>query len=458
MLVPRSDVEYILGEALANGGDLAELFVERRRTNTITLESQRIERVNSGLDQGAGIRILAGESIIYVFTNDLSLSGLKAAAETAGAALKERPAGRQVIKLGEIPTVEPGNRNQADIAMKVAVVQAAEKEARGRGDAIRQVMVSYGDTEQEVQIANSRGTFAVDKRIRTTLVVNVVAGDGSDVQTGYESLGGTQGLKLLTEDSVRALASRAASRALLLLKARPAPAGRMQVVLAGEAGGTMIHEACGHGLEADIVGKEMSVYAGKLGKRVASELVTVIDAPTLPGKYGSFRFDDEGTPAQETVLIKNGILQSYMYDMEWARRQGRSSSGNGRRQSFHYPPIPRMTNTYLAPGSTPPEEIIARTQHGLLVKRMGGGQVNTTTGDFVFDVAEGYLIEDGKVTVPVRGATLTGNGPQALMSVDLVGTDLGFAIGTCGKDGQGVPVSDAQPTIRIPELVVGGLL
>ncbi|MDK2855783.1 MAG: TldD protein [Bacillota bacterium] len=458
MLLTRSDVEVILGEALAGGGDLAEIFVERRRTNTISLEGERIEKVNSGLDQGAGIRLLAGESSIYVFTNDLSLAGLKTAAQTAAAALAEGKAGRRLIRLGSADDAPPPPVRKGDMRDKVAIVAAAEKEARAAGDAIRQVMVSYGDNEQEILVANTNGRVATDRRYRTTLVINVVAGDGSNVQTGYESLGGTQGLELLSVDKVRELGARAARRALLLLRARPAPAGRMAVVMAGEAGGTMIHEACGHGLEADIVGKEMSVYAGKLGQRVASELVTVIDDPTLPGKYGSYSCDDEGTPAQKTVLIENGILKTYMYDLEWARRQGKSSTGNGRRQSFHFPPIPRMSNTYLAPGDVHPEEIIARTERGLLVKRMGGGQVNPTTGDFVFEVAEGYLIERGKITVPVRGATLSGNGPQALMAVDLVGNDLGFAIGTCGKDGQGVPVSDAQPTIRIPELVVGGLL
>lgn len=458
MLLASSDLRIILGEALASGGELAEIFVERRRTNTISLEGQRIEKVNSGLDQGAGIRLLAGESSIYVFTNDLSLPGLKTAAQMAAAALAEGKAVQQVIRVENANEASPPPVRRGDISEKVAIVAAAEKEARAAGDAIRQVMVSYGDSEQEILVANTGGRVATDRRYRTTLAINVVAGDGSNVQTGYESLGGTQGLELLSVDKVRELGARAARRALLLLRAKPAPAGRMAVVMAGEAGGTMIHEACGHGLEADIVGKEMSVYAGKIGRRVASELVTVIDDPTLPGKYGSYSCDDEGTPAQKTVLIENGILKSYMYDLEWSRREGKASTGNGRRQSFHFPPIPRMSNTYLAPGDTSPEEIIARTERGLLVKRMGGGQVNPTTGDFVFEVAEGYLIERGKITVPVRGATLSGNGPQALMAVDLVGNDLGFAIGTCGKDGQGVPVSDAQPTIRIPDLVVGGLL
>jgi TldD protein len=458
-VLTESDLKSALGEAMAGGGDFAEIFVERRQINSISMEAQRIEQVVTGVDVGAGIRVLSGESSVYVFTNDLSNQGVRLAAHTASQAASRCEHGsRKVISLAAGKKVATAVIQEADMGAKVAVVKEAEKEARSGGENIRQVMVRYGDTEQLVQIANSEGRLAEDRRFRTIFVVNVVAADGNNVQTGYESLGGTQGLDLLTPDVVRNLASQATRRALMLLKAQPAPPGRMPVVLSGEAGGTMIHEACGHGLEADIVGKEMSVYAGKRGQRVASELVTVIDDPTLPGKYGSYHFDDEGTPTQRNVLISHGVLQTYMTDLDWARRLGQAATGNGRRQSFHYPPIPRMSNTYVAPGEMLPEEIIAQTHRGLLVKKMGGGQVNPTTGDFVFDVAEGYLIENGKITVPVRGATLSGNGPAALMTVDMVGIDLGFAIGTCGKDGQGVPVSDAQPTMRIPELVVGGLL
>ncbi|NMA14619.1 MAG: TldD/PmbA family protein, partial [Clostridia bacterium] len=216
------------------------------------------------------------------------------------------------------------------------------------------------------------------------------------------------------------------------------------------------HEACGHGLEADLVQKRLSVYAGKRGEQVADPMVTVVDDATIIGKYGTFRFDDEGQTGKRKVLIEKGILKEYMYDHFTAKKENRESTGNGRRESFRDKPIPRMTNTYIARGKDDPEKIIKETKQGLLVKKMGGGQVNTTNGDFVFDVAEGYIIKDGVAQKPVRGATITGNGPDALNMVDRVGSDLGFAIGTCGKDGQGVPVSDAQPTIRIKELVVGG--
>lgn len=220
----------------------------------------------------------------------------------------------------------------------------------------------------------------------------------------------------------------------------------------------MVHEACGHGLEADLVQKGLSVYQNKLGQKVAADGVSVIDDGTLPSRNGSYHFDDEGCPAQRTVLIENGILKAYMNDRMTAMRQGTSPTGNGRRESYQYRPVPRMSNTYIAPGQDDPEDIIRDTQRGLLVKRMGGGQVNTTNGDFVFDVQEGYLIENGKISSPVRGATLTGNGPQVLMDIDRVGNDLGFGLGMCGKDGQSVPVGDAQPTIRIKSLTVGGLM
>lgn len=252
------------------------------------------------------------------------------------------------------------------------------------------------------------------------------------------------------------VAEVATGRSLLMLSARKAPMGRMAVVISSEAGGTMIHEAIGHGLEADLTQQGLSVFSKKMGERVASSLVTVVDDPTLPQKRGSYAFDDEGVASQRTLLVEEGILKGYLYDRLTALKEGIPSTGNGRRESYHHKPIPRMSNTLIVPGKTKPEEIIRSVEKGLFVKKMGGGQVNTVNGDFVFEVSEGYLIEKGMITEPVRGAILTGNGPQILKEIDRVGDDLGFGIGTCGKDGQGVPVSSAQPTLRIPELVVGG--
>jgi TldD protein len=252
------------------------------------------------------------------------------------------------------------------------------------------------------------------------------------------------------------VAEVATKRSLLMLSSRKAPMGSMAVVLSSEAGGTMIHEAIGHGLEADLAQQGLSVYSNKVGEKVASSLITVVDDPTLPQRRGSYPFDDEGVPSQRTLLVENGILKGYLYDRLTALKDGVQSTGNGRRESYHHKPIPRMSNTMIVPGKMKPEEIIRSVEKGLFVKKMGGGQVNTVNGDFVFEVSEGYLIEKGSVSEPVRGAILIGNGPQVLKEIDRVGDDLGFGIGTCGKDGQGVPVGDAQPTLRIPELVVGG--
>ncbi|MDH7480032.1 MAG: TldD/PmbA family protein, partial [Syntrophomonadaceae bacterium] len=393
---------------------------------------------------------------------DLSMEGLLEAARIASHAVKggsrsmvidlRRALSPVQLKVGKPP-------DQVAIDRKVELVQRANQEARGVDQRIRQVAVSYGDVIQEVQIANSEGVLVEDRRTRTRFVVNAVAAAEAAIQTGFEALGGHVGYELLEEppNVAEELARQAARRAIIMLTARPAPAGRMPVVLSGEAGGTMIHEACGHGLEADHIQRGLSVYAGKLGEKVASELITVIDDATISGKYGSYRFDDEGIPGQKTVLIEKGILKGYMYDRLTARRDRVESTGNGRRESFHYRPLPRMSNTFIAAGKDDPKRIIGDTSFGLLVRKMGGGQVNTVNGDFVFDVSEGYLIRNGEIGPAVRGATLTGNGPETLRMVERVGSDLGFAIGTCGKDGQGVPVSDAQPTLYIGELIVGGL-
>jgi TldD protein len=309
---------------------------------------------------------------------------------------------------------------------------------------------------KKVQIANSEGELVEDELARVRLVVNAIAARRGQIQTGYEVAGGVSGWELLAKVSLEEMARKAAGRAVAMLSARSAPVGRMPVVMHSEAGGTMVHEACGHGLEADLVQKGLSVYRDKLGQQVAMAEVSVIDDATLVGKYGSFRWDDEGSPARRTVLIDKGILSGFLYDRLTASKDCTQSSGNGRRESYQEKPLPRMSNTFIAPGRDDPEEIIKHTAHGLLVKKMGGGQVNTTNGDFVFEVQEGYVIENGEIRYPIRGATLVGNGPRALMDIDRVGTDLGFGMGVCGKDGQGVAVGDAQPTIRIKELTVGG--
>jgi len=459
-VLDRTDLEEILKIA-RRGSDFAEIFMEQLESTRIGCEDRQIERVISGREQGAGIRAVHGDHTAYGYTNALDGESLLKLAEQVARAAQSDETAAVVLERRSSPVQLPVARRPDDtlVEEKVALVREAEQSARSQDEKLlRQVSVGYADTCQQVTIANTDGAYVEDERVRCRMSVNAVAAEGAVIQTGYDSAGGTKGCELFDEERPSELGRQAARRALLMLHARRAPAGRMPVVLSGEAGGTMIHEACGHGLEADLAQKNLSVYSGKKGEQVASPLVTVVDDGTLPGRFGSFRFDDEGHPAQKTVLIDKGVLSGFMYDHITAVKDGAEPTGNGRRQSFQHRPIPRMSTTYLASGESSPAEIIRETKSGLLVRRMGGGQVNTTNGDFVFDVPEGYLIEDGEVTAPVRGATLTGNGPDVLNQIDLVGSDFGFSLGVCGKEGQGVPVSDAQPTIRIPSLTVGGII
>jgi TldD protein len=317
--------------------------------------------------------------------------------------------------------------------------------------------VSYGDNRRRILVANSDGLFVEDDTVRTFFAVSCVATGDTGMQTGRESVGHTIGFELFDRYDVDQLARNAADRALTKLAARPAPSGQMPVVIGSGGGGVLFHEACGHGLEADLVSKGASVFRGRVGQQVASKGVTVVDDGTMAREWGNIAIDDEGNPAQRNVLIDDGVLTDYMWDHLRARKEGRSSSGNGRRQSYQNLPMVRMTNTYLLAGTDDPESIIASTPKGVYVKHLGGGQVNTATGDFVFGMTEAYLIEDGKVTEPLREGNLIGNGPEVLQRIDALGND--FAMGppgTCGKDGQGVPVGDGVPTLRVSSLTIGG--
>ncbi|WP_066637622.1 TldD/PmbA family protein [Desulfolucanica intricata] len=453
-------LQNVLETALSKGGDFADIYVENKRATAIRCEAGKIERVHSGVDLGAGIRVLSGENTAYAYTNDVSKEGLLAAARTVSQATRGT---YKDVNL-DLRTINPAVKfdfleppKDISTEQKVKLVESADKAARSiEEDAVKQVIVGYGDATTKVTIANSDGEVVEDERIRTRLLVQVVAAKNDTIQTGYDAVGGLSGFELFKNFDPGELAVSVAKRAVKMLSAKPAPTGKMPVVMAGEAGGTMVHEACGHGLEADLVQKKLSVYSGKKGQKVASDTVTVIDDATMSNKYGSYAVDDEGVLAQPVTLIKNGVLEDYLYDRLTAGKDNRLSNGHGRRESYQHKPIPRMGNTYIAPGNWEPEKIIREIKEGLLVKKMGGGQVNTTTGDFVFDVAEGYIIQDGEIGPMVRGATLTGNGPHVLQTIDMIGSDLGFTIGTCGKDGQGVPVSDAQPTIAIKEILVGG--
>ncbi len=449
----------VIRAALKGGGEFADIYVEDTYNTSIVCEENRIEKVITGRDMGCGIRVISNLKTCYAYTNDLTEKGLldlstvvsKGVREGAGKGdigpvRKEAALGFDIKKL---PVYSP-------LEEKVKLVKKANSTAWSMDKRIRQARVVYGDGFRKLAMINSLGEWFEEDRTGLIFMCQVVSKEGDIVQTGYEPVGGAVGLEIFDDTPPEAVAEIAVKRAIMMLGARRAPGGKMSVVLSSEAGGTMIHEAVGHGLEADLALQDLSVYSGKLNEKVASPIITVLDDATIPYRRGSFFYDDEGTPAGKTVLVENGILKSYMHDRLSAMKAGCKSTGNGRRESYHHRPIPRMTNTMIAPGKIDPESIIKSLDKGLFVRKMGGGQVNTVNGDFVFEVTEGYMIEGGKIGAPVRGATLTGNGPEVLLNIDMVGSDLGFGIGTCGKDSQGVPVADAQPTLRIPEIVVGG--
>jgi TldD protein len=449
----------VLKKAISSGGEYAEIFVEHKKPTLIHLEDGKIEKVIAGVDYGLGIRLIYNGRSAYAFSNDLSKESLLNVASEVGKAASGKTTNSVIDLRTKTPSVSFDIKlfpEDIPVEKKISLIRKADTTARGYDHRIRQVSVVYSDFAQKVQIATTEGTIAGDERIHTLAFIQVIVAENGVIQTAYEPIGGFIGFELFDEIDIEKLSLKIAKRALMMLTARRVPGGRMPVVISSEAGGTMIHEAVGHGLEADLAQQGLSVYSKKIGQQVASSLITVIDDATIQKKRGSFRFDDEGTSSQHTILVEKGVLKSYMYDKLTALKDGVESTGNGRRQSYQHRPIPRMTNTFIVPGETSPESIIHSVEYGLLVKKMGGGEVNTITGDFVFDVQEGYLIKKGRIEEPVRGATLAGNGPEVLRSIDMVGSDLGFSIGTCGKDSQGVPVSDAMPTVRIPEIVVGG--
>lgn len=459
-MIPQDILFKILTKSLRNGGEFADIIIEESVGTHLTCEDDRIDQVVTGREQGAGLRVIHNLRTLYTHTNDLSKPALNELASTVGSVVLSGPDHSIDIPMdqngGANQTSPPPHLYETAMMNKLQAVLTANRFVRRLDPRVRQVRVIYRDGCRRIIVATSEGEYVEEVRIGMVFAVQVVAAEDGLIQTGYEAIGGSGGFELFDRDPPERVAERAARRALVMLEAVTAPVGPMPVILSSEAGGTMIHEAVGHGLEADLAGEGLSVYSGKLGERIASPLITVVDDATLPGKRGSFRFDDEGVAAQRTVLVEQGVLVSYMYDRLTAMKAKTRSTGNGRRESFRHKPIPRMTNTMIRPRDHDPAEILRSVPRALLVKKMGGGQVNTVNGDFVFEVTEGYLLENGEIGPPVRGANLIGNGPRILQTIDMVGSDLGFAIGTCGKEGQGVPVSDAQPTLRIPEITIGG--
>ena len=460
-MIEEPVIARVLSVALRTGGDFAEIFAEDRRGSAARLDDGRVEDLASGRERGAGIRVVVGDTTGFAHTSDLSEIGLRSAAEAASAAARRGGGGVREVKLRRVDSPAP---NQVETmpetvskATKVELLRRADESARSTGGAIRQVSAVYGDSRRRILVANSEGTLASDDQVKTRFSVSCVATGDAGMQTGRESIGATVGFELFDRHQVEALGRSAATTALTKLSARPAPSGTLPVVIKAGSGGVLFHEACGHGLEADHIAKDVSVFRGRVGEQVASPLVTLVDDGTMGPEWGAISIDDEGHPAGRNVLIDHGVLTDYMWDWLRARKEGRPSSGNGRRESYRHLPMVRMTNTFVTNGIEDPEEIVRQTPYGVYVAQLGGGQVDTATGDFVFGMVEAYLISDGRITEPLRDANLIGNGPEVLRNIDVVGND--FAMGwpgMCGKQGQGVPVGDGQPTLRVAALTVGG--
>jgi TldD protein len=458
-VLDRSLVGEVLEAALSSGGRFAEVFAEERRSTSLRLDDRRVEDLTTGLDRGAGVRVVAGDTTGYAHSNRMDRAALMEAARAAAAAARGSGSGSvAAFRTPDPPVVHEIREPAASVLRerKVEWAREADDAARSESPEVKQVVAGYGDSVQRVLIASTEGLWIEEERHRLRLIVQVVAARDGVMQTGFEGPAGLAGIELLERHPPAKTGRIAARMAITMLDGAPAPAGEMAVVLGPAGGGVLFHEACGHGLEADTVGKEASVYRGKAGQRLGSTLVTGVDDSTEPNGWGSFSFDDEGSPARRTVLFEKGVLTGFLYDRFWAEKDDAEPTGNGRRQSYAHLPIPRMTNTSILPGDTEPQEVVADTRRGLYAKVLGGGQVNPATGDFVFGVAEGYLIEDGKVTRPVRGANLIGNGTRILQAVDAVASDFDARPGTCGKDGQGVPVTTGSPTLRIARMTVGG--
>lgn len=453
------DSEKVMRRLMEGGGIYGDIYVEEKTYTSIQLESSRFEKIEKGLDRGTGIRLIRPWQTIFAAIDSFDEGELIGLADTLAGISEEKKAFD--IRIGRTrKAIYPFDIgvDPSDVSLKerLLMLQGLDRQIRGMEMAIRQTRIVYRDVKQRVMIFNSDGEAVEDERRQVILSLFVVGEKAGEMQTAYESIGGFCGYEYLSNERLEGLVSMVIKRLRGLMDAIEAPSGIKTVVLASTAGGTMIHEAIGHGLEADLAMEGLSCYKGMLGERVASSLINVVDDPTLPYMRGTYAFDDEGIPAKRTVLVEEGVLKNYLFDRFYAMKYGMESTASGRRESYRFKPIPRMSNTLILSGDEDPQRIISSVDDGIYVVKMGGGQVDTVRGDFLFEIQEGYLIEKGNIGPMIKNATMMGNGMKVLNEIDMVGNDIGFGIGTCGKDGQGVPVSDAQPTLRIPDIVVGG--
>jgi TldD protein len=458
----QTEVERYLAAALSAGGDFADLYFEYQVSTSVSLHESMVKSATQGISVGCGVRVLSGERTGYAYTDDLAPERILHAARTA-AMIASGPAKQPVVGLTDSPAHNlypvPLPSVEADVMAKVELVNRADMAARAYDPRIQEVRVGYADELRKILVIGSDGSFAEDSQPLARLNVYCLAKSGKETAPGTSGGGGRVALDyFLTEKTPEYFAKEAARQAIIQLDAVDAPAGEMEVVLGPGWPGVLLHEAIGHGLEADFNRKKTSAFTEMMGRRVASDKCTIVDNGTMPGRRGSLNVDDEGNPTANTVLIEKGILKNYLTDKLSARLMGMGNTGNGRRESYQHIPMPRMTNTYMLAGEDAPEDIIGSVHRGVYAVNFGGGSVDITNGKFVFSASEAYLIENGKVTAPLKNVTLIGNGPDVLTRVSMVGNDLKLdeGVGICGKDGQSVPVGVGIPTLKVDRLTVGG--
>lgn len=453
-----------LDYASSKGASFAEAFVEQTSSAATSLDEQRIDSRTTGLSKGVGLRVVNNSRVGYAYTSTFTTDGLKAAVDAACASAGVDGAISASGK-GVDATLFRAEKNGhgldvsefRDPATKTAErLREIDDVARSYDASIAQATATIAQSQREVMIMNTAGVNVTDTQTRTRCVVQTIAKNSDGIQSAHEAPGRCVGSEYFDVFSVDDIARIAAQRSVTLLDAKPAPSGNLTVILKKGAGGVLFHEACGHGLEADHIDKAQSVFAGKVGSQVASPLVTLVDDGTMGTEWGTYRFDDEGNIAQKNTLIKDGVLNDYMWDVLRSTKLDHAVSGNGRRETYEFVPMVRMTNTYLEPGTSKVDDIISATDYGIYCVALGGGQVDTVTGEYVFGITEAYMVENGVITYPIRGATLVGNGLQTMLDIDMVADDFDTWTGTCGKNGQGVPVSAGQPTLRVAKMTVGG--
>jgi TldD protein len=458
-LIESRLTKKILNTLLKNGADFSEIFIQKSISGILRLDDSKIDNSSSGYELGCGLRLWAGDSTFYAYVDSLQKEKLLDAAKVLSSAVN----GSSSLRVLDLQSAESSYRTsvkkfpeRVSQDIKKDILNSVDKKSRDFSPYVIQVTSSLSESTEEIYIANSNGITSYEEKVKTFLGVNVVAKKKTEVRTGYKSLARTSGYEIFDIKSPKKAALEAAEIAVKMLDAVGAPAGELPVVIGPAFGGVIFHEACGHGLEADAVMKDASVFKGKMGKKVASDIVTAADDSTIEYLWGSYKFDGEGCPSSKTVLIEEGVLTSYIYDLRTSVKLKAEQTGNGRRQSFRDVPIPRMSNTYIANGKQDKDLIIGSVNRGIYAKEFAGGQVDPATGDFVFGISEGYLIENGKLSLPIKGATLIGNGPAILKRIEAVGDDLDFAPGICGKSGQSVSNEVGQPTIKVSSMTVGG--